>query len=1102
MRDTSHWYGALAAELRGSQLLPEDISPKEFFSAELGLFFLTEHYPDEPIGALWPLLSGYVAPKPGLGPVLRRLRLLMGEIGRSNFFPLCLDKYRRAHERLRGFTPADHHRRRVTDDSVFVRQDISLCADRWRTYRTVLANRVPYAATVTRDSAEPGKTYAFARRDGRTETVQIPDIEVPAPPTPLVAVENRQRNPEPIDRGELRATAVWIDRKLREKPDAPTGNYTHLWDNRITDCVFAPETADLIEKPEQIVLNGLNHEVGLMNSGKSTKALILTVNRVHADWHVTLVTESVMKTYEMVSLLRHLDINAVPLVGWSGRAHHAGAYWQSTLSTSSTTFPTRQDPAAAFVNTVCLLEPHRQTVDPDYAPLEPDDFPCHSRLVEVTAGDSPTTPADCPLLSICPHQLAERNIAEAQVWVTTPQGLLRSKASPAAENMRWLEACQHHTDLIVVDEADRVQKIFDDHFVQTELLVAADRGWADNTLVRSLQGRNRRDRLPMEHKEVQRFCRLGRDLLEAVDELYSLIVENEEPNERLRQTLDKNPFTGYSLLRRLTWALFGLPYREAADDDSEQAAEDFFREHLEGLALSPLQPPPDELVPATECITGRYADPAETNDLDAWLIDHAPDEKRRVKVKNNLDYLRLLFQAALWSSRITTLFLQMSTLYPAVADALDLPDAESIWTDQPPADYQPLVPEALMGNLMALQWTRKDTGRTGDLRLMWVRGVGRWLIHHLHDLLEPEGIDGPHVLLTSATSWLRDSSLYNIDIPPTGVLREPLEDREALRHSTMEHLPARDTDGTPVFVSGRLGDDREEALRRVTASILRERPGQPALLEQIRRNLAEDRQQVLFVTLSGDDAEHAGIYASRHTPYQARHVIPNDLQPGEYGLHLRQVHTFGNLDADVLVAAELAIQRGHNILNAGNAAALGALFYLARPHPPASDLSFPLSLVNRNAMRALLHPVTDPASVAQAGRELRHALRKHWHELLGEQVIFRRLRGDAHRAFVANAFASIYQTTGRTIRGGTETRVFFCDAAFAPRNSVRGPTARDTVHTSLLVAITEHLQQMLTAPDDDADLQRRRDHVIDTTLYELAHHLFTNLRLPDNKRIP
>ncbi|WP_280453406.1 hypothetical protein [Nocardia cyriacigeorgica] len=93
----------------------------------------------------------------------------------------------------------------------------------------------------------------------------------------------------------------------------------------------------------------------------------------------------------------------------------------------------------------------------------------------------------------------------------------------------------------------------------------------------------------------------------------------------------------------------------------------------------------------------------------------------------------------------------------------------------------------------------------------------------------------------------------------------------------------------------------------------------------------------------------------------------------------------------------------------------------------------------------------------------------------------------------------IYQTIGRTIRGGTTTQVFLCDAAFAPRNAVRNNDIRDTVHTSLLVAIAQHLDNMLRPVAADADLDTRRDHVIDTTLYQLAHQLFTGIRWTDDR---
>lgn len=1098
MRDANAWYTKLSRELESSGLLADDVSVKEFFAIELGLYFLSEYYEEEEVGALWPLMSGYAACQPGEEGLLRNLRTRMGQVGRSNYFRLCLQKYSRLPQRLRGFERVDSPTRRVTDLSRFERQDVTLLAQRWEAYAAALSTPAPYRSVTTRATAAPGQLYNFMTHNDRVETVLMPDAgSLPDSAEPLVAKDARRREVTRIPRGDLAATASWIDEKLAKSPGAPQPGFARIWDD-IQDCVFAPDSDELVMQPAEIVLDGVTHEVGLMNSGKSIKATLLTVEQARAGQRVTVVVESVMKAYEWVSLLRHLGLRAVPLIGQSTRERHAAAYWQSTLAASGSPFPAKMDPAARFATTACLLEPHRQVLTTDYTPLEPRDFPCRGQLRR--ADEVAAKAVDCPLLSVCPFQAAEREVSSAEVWVTTAQALITSKAVPATEEMRWLEACQHHADLVVVDEADRVQKVFDDQFVQSEQLVASDRGWTDHTLIHLQRALSRMDRVPMRFEEVQRFSRLGHELLEAVDELYTVLVSDAPANEQLRKTLDKNPFTGFNLLRRLSWELFGLPYGETVELEDEQPAEDFFTEHLEELALNPLGRPAEDLIQVTDAVLGRYRTDDDAEVLDDWLVGNAPSDCEPI-VKSKLPYLRLLFQCALWSSRITTTFLQMSTLYPAVARLLELPDEESFWRGQPPADYDALVPEALMGNLMALQWTRKDDGNTGDLRLMWVRGLGRWLLHHLHDLLEPEGIDGPHVVLTSATSWMKDSSLYNIDIRPSTFLLTPPEDVAALNESSAAFLPATQQN-RPVFISGRHGDDRDEAVRQVMANLLRGTAIAPSPLDRVRTTLDQDRQKVLFVTLSGDEAELAATYVNTQTSFSARHVVPNDLEPGEYGLNLRQVHTFGGDDADILVAAELAIQRGHNILNMANRAALGAVFYLVRPHPPASDLSFPLSLANRAAMRAVLNPIRNPDySIARTAHRKRHAVREDWHRTLGRQVIFRRLRGAERQAFVANAFVSTYQTIGRSIRGGTSTKVFFCDAAFAPRTADPQSTDRDTVSTSLLVAMETHLRELLRPPAADASLDVRRDQVINTTLYQLAHSLFTSMQWPDGKGI-
>ena len=60
MRDLSAWLAHLAKDLR-SEGFPEQIMPvTEFCRVELGLYFLTRHFPGEPAGVLQPVLSGYV----------------------------------------------------------------------------------------------------------------------------------------------------------------------------------------------------------------------------------------------------------------------------------------------------------------------------------------------------------------------------------------------------------------------------------------------------------------------------------------------------------------------------------------------------------------------------------------------------------------------------------------------------------------------------------------------------------------------------------------------------------------------------------------------------------------------------------------------------------------------------------------------------------------------------------------------------------------------------------------------------------------------------------------------------------------------------------
>src|SRR2546430_13619120 len=536
--------------------------------------------------------------------------------------------------------------------------------------------------------------------------------------------------------------------------------------------------------------------------------------------------------------------------------------------------------------------------------------------------------------------------------------------------------------------------------------------------------------------------------------------------------------------------MHGLPIRKSGDAATEDAAEDFFRTHLEHLNDEPFAPYEGELGAILSVLISDLSDQDRLKEtLDAWLLGHESERRPRKLLVERLDLLRLLFQAGYWCSRITTSFFEMATRYPAVAEIIGLEDSDTFWTQQPPRDYQALVPEAPMGNLLALQWLAN--GDSGSLRVMWVRGVGRWLLHHLHDLLEPEGLQGPYVILTSATSWIPGSSFYHIPIRPTVVLREPPEDRDALMRSRLAFRPRYRGGGTPITVSGRQGSVRKDALRDLATRLCSLQPGEArSLLDQVRDELDDDRKQILFVVLSGREAKLVTDHINAKTHFSARNVTPDAEDVGDYGLHRRMVANFAETGADILVAAEMAIQRGYNILNAKRTAALGAVFYLARPHPPPTDPRFPLSLINQRAMEYLLAPVVDPPSVGNAARTLRRQARSDWYGLMSRPVYFRRLEDETQRAaFVANSLVPLGQTIGRTIRGHRPTRVLLCDAAFAPRHADPDDHAADTRRTSLIVAADEYLAKLLAPPPPDAAVDRRRDHAVAEAVWGLVGHL-------------
>jgi restriction endonuclease in pPIWI_RE module len=1096
MRQAGDWHAELVKELVADGY-PKAVMPaEEFCRVELGLYFLTTHFPGEPIGVLQPVLSGYVRGGDGIESVSRRARHRMGDVARRGYWRTLLNHYMRLPDSVRAFDRTDDPDRRVVDKTVFIPRPSSMCPDRDNAYAAALADPLSYRAARQHRPAEAGKRYRF-EVEGGTEHVRLPDHLPDAPGLPrLGVVEARTREPWHVSFDQdLRRTAEEIDTLLEKRPDIRNRD----WAKRLKALRFSvanPDSGALEDRAGTFTIDGTEHIVGLMNSGKTTLTDLITVDGVlYRGMRVGQVVSSVGDVYAKVSFLRALGINAVPLIGNSSRGEHAARYWRTMVDETVSLVPdgiTPPDPAAGYANASCLLEPYRQVLRPDWAPLAVREFPCRGRLREADVEGSP--PHDCPLIAVCPTQKALREVADAQVWVTTPQCLVGTKADPASADVRWLEQAQHDMDLLIIDEADAVQQVLDQRFVQAEDLVGGEGGWTHRMDDYTNSAMARLSMAQVSDPQVQEWYELLQIHEQAVFTLYRLALS--PGGKALRDLLGDGTFTAHSLFRQAARMLHGLPHNGDGDKAVEDSAEDFYQRFLQDFAEQPVgnAEHPLQAVVARLAVFPRDEDGVREA-LDEWINASATvNAKGSGAIDGDRPLLRLAVEAAIWAGRITYTFFEMVTLYPSVRDQLQLPDEERFWLDRPPQDYRPLVPEAPMGNILALRWT-PARGGGASLQLLWVHGVGRWLLHHAHDLLACEGIEGPHVILTSATSWIPGSSFYHIPIRPAAVLVQHDDDRDALLASTMAVRPIRaGGNGDPIFVSGRQGQDRHDALRQMVTALCHPVGGRRrSLVDELREQLPPGRQQVLFVVLSGAEAKIVSDAINNKTPYRARHVVPDAAGPGAEGILRRQVGSFGMGDDHILVAAEMSIQRGYNILNADSTAALGAVIYLSRSHPPPADLQFPLSMVSELAMRHLLNPpAVIPGATAEAVSQLRAQARQLWFGIIGRPVRFRTLDHERYRtAFVANNLVPMSQTIGRSIRGNQSTRVLLCDAAFAERLA-NGDEARDTARTSLVVATDVLLAGLLSPPPEGADRHQQLDYAINEATWGLLGHLFRN----------
>ncbi|GAA2274679.1 hypothetical protein GCM10010430_70850 [Kitasatospora cystarginea] len=975
------------------------------------------------------------------------------------------------------------------------------------------------AFTAARYRPAPAGDYRV-RSGGREIPLHIPDT-LPTAKSGLPHSLDGRPDAEPVEPlwRDLRKTA----RKMQSLR-AKAGHADEKWSKRFDDLkidVFDAVSGTFSPDPKRLTISGLLHIVGMVGAGKSTLRDILAV---HLAWHngtTLIVVGDVTEQTELVRFFNSLGAPAAAVRGDGNRETHL-LRLHRRQSAAQPSMLDHAHPGFADLSTACGLEALRQDDDP--TPLPYHDAPCRGRLEPVadnSAEDSsPPKPFDCPRWWSCQRHHAARELAHAKIWVATPASLLYSSV-PAPMNeisSRYLEQALLRSDLVVVDEADRVQAYLDGEFFPAGVLAGKGlSSWVDRVNRRVSSTVAEDARMALRIPDVTMFVQAVRQMPAIVDLIYLMLREE----DHLVGNVDLNYFNNWLLLNDLvtTWE----------ENGSIPDAPDRFRAQIHawldaplGVAAEDIDDDPVEvsenagmgrdLTALVHALVNLSAEEASGQIVD-WHHRYLLDSRKWEEERLGESVVRLAF--GLLVTVLQHHLARATTLWPRVQRLLGLDPSENVFGQRPPEDYQPFVPDAPMGNIIGFQYLQdrgtKPHQASAELRFFRAVGTGRVLLRELASLQGADAKPSPNVLLLSGTSWAGTSHRYHVPVPVGGILRAP---DDLIRNSEFFLSPQTDPlTGKPIPMSGLPpGPERERALTAMMRALATRGLSGLSPLEHERDHGIKDdlRRRIILLVGSYTDSflgASALVHAQPELHGKVCYLVPDDA-PGDTGqvgpegtipLRRGDVSLFAATGAWLLVAPLQAIERGHNILNERGTAAFGSMFVIPRPHPRPDDIHLAVQAINAYADLLFDDPVFQKV-LASADRTLdesavlaRRWMRSEWHRLLHRYLAYSRL-GDSDRTALSwDLIVCLNQVIGRLVRGNVPARVHFCDQAFAP-GTVTGAGV-DTARNSLLIGMRDALAPYFTKQEDDQDAAERIADALYGPFYKALSTMLTHYGL-------
>lgn len=819
--------------------------------------------------------------------------------------------------------------------------------------------------------------YMYSLESGDSETVRVKLNCAGVDTAWSMPVEKNCRPPITISIKELLSTAEKMAEICKGDPC-----FTILNTNILKEV-----NGSTVQPCLELTIREVVNMVGMVGAGKSTLIKVLSFWFHQHGLRMAVVVDTVAETLSLQKYLSSLGVAASPLIGRSERMKYINQVSQPDEICLSASY-------SQYLTPACLIDGMDEQHD---AAIVFGKEPCYS----LKKGNQHYL---CPYFEQCSGTKMLRDCYTASVVVTTVAGFAASRVGTARET--FLELAMRDFDLVVFDESDRVQKTLDHFFMPETSFNNYIRECAEDcSAYMKLSSKHREENLA-----AQRYDEMQR---QSVTVLSCIVKSLHHELGAWRKITYGDPFSALTLL-----------------DDLYQTETEFKIPHAVYQAIYNLIDMQDEeRIRQSTLWAVLDSSCKSTNEFffdrmyQLWLTELGetfprPEKNKARKIQDAR--IKLILRLIYFDHFIRGL----SDAYEASHETSYGQNELFGFLQTRFRQQQHFLPSALCGNLFGVKKTDEE-----DIILFRQFAFGRSLMKDLPYLRTDQHGNpaGPHVILLSGSSWAEGSYEYHVNRPVNYILEADAEKRMFLEKTRFFES------GFLERISGAGDDQRMAQLRSITQKAV----------DLIVREYERKAGKILLVVNSYAQAlevQQTLETALRKANCSARtcRMISDAINApsGEDTVRRGEVSRFAQMNADILIAPAMAIERGHNIVDEYGHSALSAVFFMVRPMAVPDDIQQKGSKLN-GLVESHCKRETQESLFAYNAR-IRQFAARQWNKMCKTKAFgIAELSEDERKDVVATLFVLILQIFGRLARVTDVSRpaphVYFIDGAFRSR---------------------------------------------------------------------